>query len=154
MFPYHSVYLAGLISTDYPRSLEWREEISPIFNSAGWAVITPMHAKKDLKMTTTDGGISTTAVTSKSIITRDRADVRRAQVILAHLETFGSPRPMLGTVAELAWAWDQRTPVIGIADKNNYLMRKHPFMAEFVTEIFETEREAADFIIKYYGGRA
>ena len=71
--------------------------------------------------------------------------------MLTHLETFGSARPLVGTIAELAWAWDQRTPVVAICAKDNYLMRKHPFISEFVSMYVETEEEAIEFLRRYYG---
>ena len=70
--------------------------------------------------------------------------------MLTHLESFGSPRPLLGTIAELAWAWDQRTPVVGIAAEGNYLARKHPFMAEFVSHFVANEEEALEFLRRYH----
>lgn len=140
------VYLAGLISTDFPESLAWRERIAPKLTWLGFSVRTPMQGKKNLKNETVDGGINSTSLTSRDIILRDRRDVREADIILAHLESFGSPRPLLGTIAELAWAWDQRVTVIGIAAEDNYLMRKHPFMAEFIAHYVSTEEEAAAFL--------
>ena len=147
----NSVYLAGFISTEYPESIEWRLRVAPILEAAGFVVLTPMKGKQKLNEETKDGGITTTITTSKSIILRDRMDVRNAKVILAHLENFGSPRPLLGTISELAWAWDQRTPVIGIAKAENYLMRQHPFLIEFISHYEETEDAAIAFLKRYYG---
>jgi len=136
-----TVYLAGLISTDYPESLKWRiaaeKELRKDFR-----VLTPMRNKKDLQRTSPDGGLTSTAWSSKAIITRDWGDVTQARVILAHLDLFGSPRPLTGTVCELSWAWEHRIPVVGIAGTDNTLMRRHPFIREMVTIYVPTLEEA------------
>jgi len=145
------VYLAGLISTDFPESLEWRDRVTPILEKAGFEVRNPLAGKGNLKCVTTDGGITTTVTTNRSIVLRDRRDVRESDIILAHLETFKSTRPLVGTIVELGWAWEDRTPIVAVAVGDNYLMRKHPFISEFVTQYWPTEQEAVDFIIRYYG---
>lgn len=145
------VYLAGLISTEYPESLEWRKRLEPILQDSGFEVRTPLFGKQSLKTDSKDGGITSGSASAKSICLRDRRDVRESDIVLAHLETFGSPRPMVGTIAELAWCWDQRTPVVAICAKDNYLMRNHPFISEFVSHYVENEEEAIEFLRRYYG---
>lgn len=144
------VYLAGLIATEFPESLNWRTRIAPLLVDAGFEVRTPLFGKQNLHTDTLDGGITSTSASSKDIILRDRRDVRECSVMLTHLELFGSPRPLLGTIAELAWAWDQKTPVVGIAADNNYLVRKHPFMVEFISHYVRDEEEAVDFLRRYH----
>lgn len=145
------VYLAGFISTDYPESIEWRNRVTPVLEEAGFEVRNPLAGKGNLKCLTTDGGITTTVTSNKSIVLRDRRDVREADIVLAHLENFGSPRPLVGTITELGWAWDDQTPVVAVAAKENYLMRNHPFISEFVSQYWETIDDAVDYIIRYYG---
>lgn len=145
------VYLAGLISTDYPASLEWRNAVTPVLEEAGFEVRDPLAGKGNLKCVTKDGGITSTITENKSIVLRDRRDVREADVILVHLENFGSPRPLMGTLVELGWAWDDQTPVVAVAAPENYVMRKHPFISEFVSQYWPTLDEAVHFIISYYG---
>lgn len=146
-----TVYLAGLISTDYPESLEWRDRVTPVLEDAGFEVRNPLDGKGNLKCVTSDGGITSSVTSNKSIILRDRRDVRESDIILAHLETFGSPRPLVGTIVEIGWAWDDQTPVVAVASADNYLMRKHPFVSECVTQYWNTVGGAVDFIIRYYG---
>jgi nucleoside 2-deoxyribosyltransferase len=145
------VYLAGLISTEYPESLEWRTRIGPILEDSGFEVRTPLAGKTKLASESPDGGITTTTSNSKSICLRDRRDVKECDIMLTNLRTFGSPRPLIGTIAELAWCWDQRTPVVAICDKNDYLMHKHPFISEFVSMYVESEEDAVEFLRRYYG---
>lgn len=144
------VYLAGLISTEKPESLEWREKAIPTFKQ-GIEVLTPMRGKHNLKTDSKDGGLTSSTRTPKDIVHRDFGDVSSADVILAHLEDFGSTRPMVGTLCELAWAWQMRTPVVAVAAENNYLMRNHPFIKEFVAHYFPSVEEAVNFINVFYG---
>ena len=148
-----TVYLAGLIATDYPASLEWRDRVTPVLEAAGFEVRNPLAGKGNLKCVTSDGGITTSVTSNKSIMLRDRRDVRESDIILAHLETFGSPRPLVGTIVELGWAWDDQTPVVAVALEDNYLMRKHPFVSECVSQYWADLDEAVDFIIRYYGSK-
>lgn len=144
------VYLAGLMSTDYPESFQWRWEIAPLLKKHNFNVVSPLFGKPNIFNDTKDGGITSSSSSSKSILLRDRRDVREADVVLVHLETFGSPRPLVGTIAELAWAYDQQTPVVAIAAPLNTLMRTHPFIKEFVAEYVADIHEAVAFLARYY----
>ena len=131
-----SVYLAGLISTDHPESLAWRDLAGGRLGMAGFEVITPMRGKDNLAKHTRDGGVTDPSRTPRDIVLRDYHDVERANVILVHLELFGSNRPLIGTLCELAWAWQLRKPVIAICSEDNKLMRNHPFISEFVAHYY------------------
>jgi nucleoside 2-deoxyribosyltransferase len=144
-----TVYLAGLISTEFPESLYWRERVEPEL-SQYFSVLSPMRGKKDLQKTSKDGGLNDPSLDSKDIILRDYSDVKATDIVFAHLDLFGSPRPLTGTVAELAWTWQMQKPVIAIASKTNSLMRNHPFIKEMVAHYFETEGEAVKFLVTRY----
>jgi len=147
------VYLAGLISTDHPESLSWRDDAA--YHLGTWSVpgsiietLSPVRGKDMTK--SKDGGISTPAHNSKSIILRDYNDIKRADVMLANLNLWGSTRPLVGTLMELAWAWELKMPVIAVCDKGDRLMRDHPFIRECVSHYCETMEEALEFIRRYY----
>lgn len=145
------VYLAGLISTEVLPSLQWRLDVAPRLENSGFEVLSPMRGKDPF--TLIGGGLTDPSLTSQDIILRDFIDVKRADVILAHLEIFGGGRSLLGTIAELAWAWQLRIPVVGVALPKNHLMHNHPFVKEFISHYHETVEDAADFVINYYGGK-
>lgn len=145
-----TVYLCGLISTDAPESLQWRLDVTSRLSDAGFEVLSPMRSKDPNQLI--KGGLTDPNITSKDIILRDFNDVKRASVILAHLEIFGGFRPLLGTVAELAWAWQFNTPVVGIALPDNFYMRNHPFVREFISHYCEDVESAVDFVLHYYCG--
>jgi len=143
------VYLAGLISTDHPQSLEWRDDAAFKLDS-GWGIdsLSPLRGKD---MTTSkDGGISTPDQGSKSIIVRDYNDIRQADVMLVNFNLWGSTRPLVGSLMELAWAWEMKMPVVAVCDKGDRLMRDHPFIKECVSHYCETVEKAIEFIGRYY----
>jgi len=143
------VYLAGLISTEVPKSLYWRHEVTPRLEICGFEVLSPMRGKNTEGLM--QGGLVDPNLTSKDILLRDFNDVKRADVLLAHLELFGSTRPLLGTIAELAWAWQLNIPVVGVAHSANQYMRHHPFTREFCSSYHDNVWVAVDFIVNYYG---
>lgn len=146
-----TVYLAGLISTEKPESLYWRKDIELIYKDSSYLkILSPMRGKDNLKIESSDGGITTSVCTSKDIINRDHQDVLNSDIILAYLEDFGSTRPLLGTIVELGWAYAYNIPVIAVCNKDNYLMHNHPFVKEIVSHYFETIVEAINFISHYY----
>jgi hypothetical protein len=73
-------------------------------------------------------------------------DVLEADIVLVNLNTFGCPRPLIGTIFELAWVWHLRKRCIAICDPNNYLMHEHPFLKETIGHYFETLEAACRFI--------
>ena len=143
------VYLAGLISTDHPESLTWRDEAAfRLVESWGLDVLSPVRGKD---MTTSkDGGLSTPEQTSKAIILRDYNDIQQADLMLVNLNLWGSPRPLVGTLMELAWAWEMKMPVVAVCAKSDSLMRDHPFIQECVSHYCETVEEAIEFIGRYH----
>jgi len=145
---FSTVYLAGLISTDHPESLEWRIRAGKELRR-DFRVLTPMRDKHDLQETTNDGGLTSLRWPASAIIHRDYQDVIQSDVILAHLELFGSPRPLIGTIFELAWAWQARIPIVGIAHLGNTLMRRHPFVSQAVT-VYVPDLETAYSYVRYF----
>lgn len=140
------IYLAGLISTDKPASLEWRELIKAVKDK--WEFLDPMRGKQNLVKTSKDGGITDPALTSKDIIYRDYADIRSADVFLVCLDDFGSNRPLVGTLFELAWAWEHKIPVVAFGATP--LMENHPFVKEAVCHYCKTLAEATDILGRHY----
>lgn len=144
-----TVYLAGLISTEKPESLHWRIEAEEHLREHA-VVLSPMRGKENLVKTSKDGGITDPSLTKTDVTIRDYHDIRKADVILAHLESFGSTRPLIGTIAELAWAWDHKIPVVAVAREGNILMRTHPFINTFVSHYVEHIDEGVDILVRHW----
>jgi nucleoside 2-deoxyribosyltransferase len=145
------VYLAGLISTECLESLRWREEAAGILGAVTLPgkpleILTPMRGKQNLCASSKDGGITTETNTSKDIILRDYLDVQNADVVLMNLNLFGSKRPLVGTLYELAWCWANHKRVVAICGEDDYLMHNHPFIKESVAHYFSNVKDACMYI--------
>lgn len=144
-----TIYLAGLISSDYPESLTWRSNAGFTLQ-VHFNVLDPLRGKSDLKQVSPDGGLNHPRLSSTDIILRDYNDVKASDIILVRLDNFGSPRPLIGTIVELGWAWLMKKPVIAVAAESNKLMRTHPFVVQCVSHYFNTLDEAVYFCILEY----
>jgi len=124
-----SVYLAGYIHGEVlDKCIEWRNKIKEFFYlNPKWFkeifILDPLNGK-DLNSITPDGLKSN--IPSQAIVHGDYLSVKRADLIVANLNTFGKNRASVGTFFELAWAYEQKKPVIIITDEEQYL--EHPFI--------------------------
>lgn len=114
-------------------------------------VWNPLSAHDDLPSQTADNGITSFDSTAADIILRDYRAVSKSDLLVVHLETWESKRALVGTICELAWAWERKIPIIGICEENNYMMHKHPFISSFITHYFTTVKAAMDHVrFAYY----
>ena len=115
-----TVYLAGPISgCSYDGCTEWREQAISELAEAGIKGLSPMRANEYLKSVETDCGFSSTCEEyghlsplsgPRGIMTRDRFDATRCDVLLVNL--LGATKVSTGTVMEIAWADLRRTPIV------------------------------------------
>jgi len=131
------VYLAGFMSGDkLKETTEWRKAIRTHYAVKAWTDLIWLdpYNGKDIGTITKDGLKS--SVPAHAIVHRDYACVRDADIIVANMDTFGSTRPLTGTMCELAWAWQLRKPIILITTDKNYTC--HPFMTYFASWIVDS----------------
>lgn len=123
-----TVYLAGPISgLDYDGATEWRERAAAELALAGIKGLSPMRAKEYLRGAYDDaGGFSATCAEygalsplsgPRGIMTRDRFDATRCDVLLVNL--LGAGRISIGTAMEIAWADLCRTPIVAAMEEGN-----------------------------------
>ena len=124
------IYLAGYISGNaIEECSEWRNYLIEIYRkNKDIKFINPL-AGHDTKSISLNG--LTSDIPNKGIIYKDYNSVINSDLIIVNLDTFGEDRPLIGTIAELAWAWEKKIPVIAFGGKNYYY--KHPFLEEFIT---------------------
>ena len=150
--PRLSIYLSGHINIDLPATLEWRpyveETLAP---RTDVKCLNPMRGKQPV------AGDTTYAIgdrTSSDTILRDFHDVvRRADVVLLNLSSYGSALPSVGTIYELAWAWEHKVPVVafkGDESSEAYYDPTHQFLAETITHLSRNLNSALEHIITYY----
>lgn len=115
------VYLAGPITgLSYDGATDWRQAMKVSLGTLGIDGFSPLRAKDYLKdETSIDGSPSAyqrkhPLSSPKGIVTRDREDVRRADVVLMNL--LGATRVSVGTMIELGWADAFRVPVVVVME--------------------------------------
>ncbi len=114
---YH-VYLAGPISgLDFAGAVDWRDMAKSNLEhwsvNAGIKTLSPMRFEDHLSHETNMspmGCDSHVLSTPRGIMTRDRFDCTRSDVVLVNL--LGAKRVSIGTVMEIGWADLSRVPVV------------------------------------------
>lgn len=129
-----TVYLAGPISgLNYAGAVDWREAAIAELAKDGIHGLSPMRAKgylvdaKDLDPMCNYGAVNVLS-SAKGVMTRDFFDATRCDVLLANLE--GSARISIGTVMEIAWAHQKRTPIIAVLQDEN--CHEHAMLCEAI----------------------
>lgn len=122
-----TVYLAGPISgLNYDGATEWRDAAIDELAAVGIKGLSPMRAKDYLKNVAGDVGFSSTCEEyghlspmsgPRGLMTRDRFDATRCDVILVNL--LGAAKVSVGTVMEIAWADLSRIPIVCVMEPGN-----------------------------------
>lgn len=127
------VYLAGPITGyTFDGCTEWRTMAKDRLAVNGIEGFSPMRAKDYLKSegiltgSYPEGGLFSS---SRNIMTRDFHDCSNCNVLLVNL--LGCEKPSLGTVMEIAWAWQLRIPVV-VAMEAKGNPHEHPMIAEAI----------------------
>lgn len=123
-------YLAGPITgLTYGDCTDWREYAVKELATVGIRGVSPLRAKDYLKNETNiSSSYENIALSSsRGIMTRDRWDATRCDVVLANF--LGADKPSFGTVMEIAWADLARIPVVLVIEpeKNPH---DHPMVRE------------------------
>jgi nucleoside 2-deoxyribosyltransferase len=113
----YKVYLAGPITgLSYEGCTSWREYAKAQLDEAYLVGLDPMRQKDYLLREKIVGDAYDTVLScSRGIMTRDHWDCTRCDVILVNL--IGATKVSIGTVMEIAWAWDNDIPVVLCIEK-------------------------------------
>ena len=144
------VYLAGsLTGSKTTTALEWRQYAFTELTKFGIKVYSPTRNKSfdptkpiDIDSEKALGGPENT---TRAINMRDYLDTIKAEALLVFLDTT-TPMPSMGTIAEMAWAWDRRIPIICCVPENSVYMR-HPMISEFITYRVDTIEEGVKIVV-------
>lgn len=127
-----SVYLAGPIAGQtFEQANEWRIEATKLLSPL--RAINPMRCKEYLRdQYIIDGEESPHPLgTGQGIITRDRNDLRRSDIVLMNLlPSQGTDLVSIGTMVELGWADAYRKPVVIVWERF-----KNPHRHMFINEL-------------------
>lgn len=136
------VYLAGYIQGSViEKCVEWRKRIRETYDNwpTGRYPITwldPLNGEAFNEISP-DGlkGV----FPPNAIVHKDYNCVKKADLIICNTDTFGQNRPLIGTIYELAWAYEWRKTVIMITQDNVFL--QHPFITNTVSWYVSTVDE-------------
>jgi nucleoside 2-deoxyribosyltransferase len=132
------VYLAGPITgTSFEDATNWRTQASVALAEEGIITLSPMRGKDYLAQHTSlaDSYDNVNVLsTQKGIVTRDRWDCQRANVVLVNM--LGAERVSIGTVIELGWADAARNPIVLIMESEN--IHDHAMVRELAGFIVPT----------------
>jgi len=145
------IYTAGFIQGNKIEQCSgWRKKIRKYIEELdiGIVVLDPLN-KKDFSSITDDGLKSSTP--PHAIVHRDRMSIKASDLIIANMDRFGEQRTNVGTICELAWAFQLGKPIIMITDEKQYI--EHPFLSYFASAIFPTiDKMLESDIIDYFIG--
>lgn len=140
------VYLAGPISgLTHDECVGWRDEAARLLGAVGIDSYSPMRGKGYLK----DKGVLEQSYpkyalsSDRGIMSRDHNDVITSDALLVNLT--GVSRVTIGTVMEIAWAWDRHIPTIVMMEKAEGAypnIHDHPMIREAIGWRVETLAEA------------
>lgn len=134
----YSVYLAGPISgKSYDESINWRNKVIEELNDFNVSCLSPMRCKECLKY-----GRNSVITSSRGVITRDRWDCTRCDILLVNL--LGADKVSIGTVMEIAWADANRKPIILIMEEDN--VHDHIMIQECAGFVVSTLEDGIDVI--------
>lgn len=136
----HTVYLAGPISgLGYTDATDWREQAVSWLNDHEIQGLSPLRAKDYLRHVSGDVGFSETMdeyaaysplSTQRGLMDRDRYDATRCDVLLANL--LGAKKVSVGTVMEIAWADQRRTPIVAVIEADGSNIHEHAMVNEAI----------------------
>lgn len=148
------VYLTGPIrGLNYDEATAWRERATAELAAVGIDGMSPMRAKAYLKdgADAADVGRQKLAdaypqfplSTPKAIVTRDRKDCMRSDMVIMYLK--GAKTVSIGSVMEIAWADAARVPVVLVMEKEGNL-HEHGMIHETCGFRCETLDEAIHIV--------
>ena len=136
-----NIYLAGAMQgISFDESNVWRKEITAILNAYKHEV------KYDVNVINPNDYYNFKEVsydTQREVMEFDLHKVRNADMIVVD---FRNPKS-LGTMAEIAIAYEHRIPVIGLNESGIGL---HPWQIEMCNKIFADKDKLVNYIIDYY----
>jgi nucleoside 2-deoxyribosyltransferase len=130
-----TVYLAGTISADR-ETHEWRKQATKLLEQ-GMDVIDPGKSIYDRWIMRTAKGDHDNfngivqSEDTKLLLCKSRKGVMESDVVLVNFKIEPVGRPMIGTIMEIAWAWEHNIPIVAIPGEGFY--NKHPMVRAAVT---------------------
>ena len=147
----YKVYLAGSIrGLNYNEATEWREKVKIELSKYGIDGYSPMRAKSYLKPIN-DVGVDRLKdsyaehplSTMKAIVCRDFLDCTKSNLIIVYLK--GAKEVSMGTIMEIAWAYQARVPIVLVMEKAGNI-HEHGMITQCCDFRVETLDEAIEIV--------
>ena len=147
------VYLAGPISgKSWGESEDWRDRFKAALQDTAPHIhgYSPLREKSEIlkkEVSISDNYENTLFSNQRAIMSRDYFDVQTSDAVVANLT--GATIVSIGTVMEMAWAYERRIPLIVISEfKDGKIdnLHNHSMLREAAQWWVETEEEALDII--------
>jgi nucleoside 2-deoxyribosyltransferase len=138
------VYLSGpMAGLTYDQGTEWRvyatKQLRDVANC-----LSPYRGKDYLKGQTVENKeYAQPMSTSKAITSRDMWDTHNSDVVLVNLTDHS--KFSIGTIMEIAWAYDARVPVIAVIPKESDYFN-HPILSQCCTCVVQDLDEAIEIV--------
>lgn len=150
------VYLAGPISgLVFDEAADWRETARERLARFGIKALSPLRGKEYLRqlgkpISSTGEDYAHLGVLSlpRGVMTRDRYDATRCDVLLVNLA--GAKSVSIGTVMEIAWADNNRIPIVAIIEPRGNV-HEHMMIREALGFTAETLEQGIDLVIAISG---
>ena len=136
-------YLAGTMRGDcQEQCMGWRKQVRDYY--ANWKdtgrkyPISFLDPYNGIDEKLSNDGIKSD-VPKNLIVHADCACIRNSDLVVANMNTFKKGRAPIGTISEVALAWEYKKAVVMITDDPVYI--NHPFMAYFTSWQVNTVEE-------------
>ena len=154
----YTIYLAGQISKD-EKTYTWRNNVVERYNDDDKVdVINPCNNTFNREVLEIRKNKNTNSYKNIKGIEllpgKDRYYIKTSNVIFFNLNQYDRDKPLLGTIFEMAWSYDDSSKIIiGIADEEiNEQTKKicnHPFVRATINTFVKNEIDACD-LFDYY----
>jgi len=145
-----SVYLAGIMLGGEMQkpTVDWRYKIRNVYsNWKGQGIyeicfLDPWNGEVDSEID--NEGLTNSKVSGKTIFEGDKLSIKKADIIVANFNQYGSKRPSVGTYFECGMALALGKPLILIVPEDEYIRwSNHPFTSQAVA-IYKSVNEFLD----------
>ena len=152
----YTIYLCGNISND-PETYMWRTKVKNLLGTIGkFNIIDPCDntfnqrlLKKYKEEGNSEEFIKDAIKISQGILLpKDYNLVIQSDIILANLAIITLDKLLVGSLFELAWAWQFGKLVIGVTGENYYC--KHPFVVTTVSAWADSVEDACSLILEFF----
>lgn len=135
-----NIYLSGAISNiPEPEAYGWREDIESLFDYIGFKNIHVFNPARHFTNLQLEIGL----INDEELMKFEIDKLRRSDVVIYNCHYPKS----LGSMAELAIAYDRNIPILAFNEDKNEL---HPWIKHMCTKIFSSKTVMISFLVEHF----